>query len=119
MRGALPAGPPPAAPSIARAETLPAGAIVETDRTVDANGVADLANHRLKIGTELARKRVTLRLDGHLVHVVHDGVLAKTLASPIPADQRPRIPGARLTTTELPPPASGPITVQRKVPGEA
>ncbi len=118
MRGALPAGPPPAAPSVARATTLPAGAVVETDRTVDANGVADLANHRLKVGTELARQRVTLRLDGHVVHVVHDGVLAKTLASPIPADQRPRISGARLATTEQPPPAPGPISVQRKVPRE-
>ncbi len=85
MRGASPAGPPPAAPSPAKAGALPGGTVIEVDRAVDANGVADLAGHRLKIGAELARRRVTLRLDGHLVHVIRDGVLAKTLPSPVPA----------------------------------
>src|SRR5580700_315603 len=37
------------------------------------------------LGAELARRRVTLRLDGHLVHVISGGVLAKTLLSPLPA----------------------------------
>jgi hypothetical protein len=46
LPGALPAGPPPAAPSAARAGTLPAGAIIELDRTLDTDGVADLAKHR-------------------------------------------------------------------------
>jgi transposase InsO family protein len=116
MRGALPAGPPPAAPSPARAGTLPAGAVIEVDRTLDVDGVADLARHRLKVGPELARQKVTLRLDGHLIHVVHQGVLAKTLPSPIPADLRTRIRGARIAATQLPPPAAGPISVQRQVP---
>jgi transposase InsO family protein len=116
MRGALPAGPPPAAPSPTGVETLPAGAVIEVDRTLDVDGVADLARHRLKVGPELARQKVTLRLDGHLIHVVHDGVLAKTLPSPVPADQRTRIRGARIAATELPPPAAGPISVQRQVP---
>ena len=61
-------------------------------------------------------KKVTLRLDGHLIHVVHDGVLAKTLPSPIPAEQRAKIRGARIATTQLPAPAPGPISAQRKVP---
>jgi hypothetical protein len=52
----------------------------------------------LKVGPELARQRVTLRLDGHLIHVVHDGILAKTLSSPIPADQRTRIRGAGIAS---------------------
>ncbi|WP_280828264.1 hypothetical protein [Mycobacterium sp. OTB74] len=64
----------------------------------------------------LAGTKVVLRLDGHLVHVVHNGVLAKTLPSPIPADQRTKIRGARVATTQLPPPQPGPISVQRKVP---
>ncbi len=76
MRGASPAGPPPAAPAPARAGALPGGTVIEVDRAVDANGVADLGGHRLKIGAELASRRVTLRLDGHLVHVICYGVLA-------------------------------------------
>ena len=42
----------------------------------------------------LARRRVTLRLDGHLMHVIRDGVLAKTLPSPVPAWTPEGIPGA-------------------------
>jgi hypothetical protein len=57
-----------------------------------------------------------LRLDGHLVHVVHDGVLAKTLPSPIPAEQRGKIRGARVASTQQPAPPTGPMSVQRKVP---
>jgi hypothetical protein len=116
MRGARPAGPPPAAPVTARAGTLPAGAVIEADRSVDHNGTAELATHRLKVGPELAGKKVVLRLDGHLVHVVQDGVLAKTLPSPIPAEQRGKIRGARVASTQQPAPPTGPMSVQRKVP---
>jgi transposase InsO family protein len=116
MRGAIPAGPPPAAPAPARAGALPGGTVIEVDRTVDANGLADLGGHRVKAGPELARRRVTLRLDGHLVHVISDGVLAKTLPSPVPAADRSTLRGARIAAATLPPPAPGPVSVQRKVP---
>jgi transposase InsO family protein len=119
MRGAHPAGPPPAPPSPAGIPSgrLPADAVIEVDRTVDENGVADIGGHRLKIGTELARRRVTLRLDGHLIHVVCDGTLAKTMPSPITADQRTTLRGARIAGAPLPPPA-GPVSVQRRVPND-
>jgi hypothetical protein len=68
--------------SVARAGTLPA-AVIEVDRIVDINGNAELAKHRLRIGGELARRKVVLRLDGHLIHVVYNDVLAKTLPGPI------------------------------------
>jgi hypothetical protein len=116
MRGATPAGPPPAAPSPAKAGALPGGTVIEVDRAVDGNGVADLGGHRLKVGPELARRRVTLRLDGHLVHVISHGVLAKTLPSPVPAADRGTLRGARIAAAPLPPPAPGPVSVQRKVP---
>ena len=116
MRGASPAGPPPAAPAPAKAGALPGGTVIEVDRNVDGNGVADLAGHRVKIGPELARRRVTLRLDGHLIHVISGGVLAKTLPSPIPAADRATLRGARIAAAPLPPPAPGPVSVQRKVP---
>jgi len=116
MRGASPAGPPPAAPAPARAGALPGGTVIEVDRAVDGNGAADLAGHRLKIGADLARHRVTLRLDGHLIHVICDGVLAKTLPSPVPAADRGKLRGARIAAAAPPPPAPGPVSVQRKVP---
>jgi transposase InsO family protein len=116
MRGASPAGPPPAAPAPRNAGALPGGTVIEVDRSVDGSGVADLAGHRLKVGPELARRRVTLRLDGHLVHVVSGGVLAKTLPSPVPAADRGKLLGARIAAAALPPPAPGPVSVQRKVP---
>ena len=44
----------------------------------------------------MARRRVTLRLDGHQAHVISDGVpLARTLPSLIPAD-RGTLLGARI-----------------------
>jgi hypothetical protein len=115
MRGAAPAGPPPALPAPSGSD-LPAGTVIEVDRAVDVNGDADLAGKQVKVGAELARGKVTLRLDGHLPHVIRDGVLAKTLPSPVPASERPRLRGARIASAPLPAPAPGPVSVQRKVP---
>jgi hypothetical protein len=119
MRGAAPAGPPPAAPAPAKDGVLPGGTVIEVDRAVDINGVADLAGHRVKIGPELARRRVTLRMDGHLIHVIGDGVLAKTLPSPVPAADRSKLRGARIATATLPPPAPGPKRAAPRHPVES
>jgi len=115
MRGAAPAGPPPALPAPS-GSVLPAGAVIEVDRAVDVNGDADLAGKQVKVGAELARSRVTLRLDGHLLHVIRDGILAKTLPSPVPDGDRARLRGARIASAPLPATAPGPVSVQRKVP---
>ena len=50
MRGARPAGPPPATASVARAGRLPAATVIEVDRIVDINGNAEVAEHRLRLG---------------------------------------------------------------------
>ena len=76
----------------------------------------DLGGHKVKIGAELARAKVTLRLGGQLIHVITGGALAKTLPSPVPAGDRARLRGARIAGTPLPSPAPGPVSVQRKVP---
>ncbi|MBN9097950.1 MAG: IS481 family transposase [Pseudonocardia sp.] len=115
MRGAAPAGPPPSS-AVARNGRLPAGAVIEIDRAVDRDGSLTLAATRLVLGTQLARTRVTLRLDGHLIHVIHDGVLAKTLPCPVPPEQRHRLRGARLAEQALPPPPAGPVHLERRVP---
>jgi hypothetical protein len=109
MRGATPAGPPPAAPSPAKAGALPGGTVIEVDRNVDTNGVAGLAGHKIKAGPELARRRVTLRLDGDLVHAICDGVPAKTPPSPLPAADCGKLRGARIAAAALPGRAPDPL----------
>jgi len=116
LRGAQPAGPPPATAAPARAGRLPAGAAVELDRSVGGDGLLSLDGQPLNVGTQLARQRVTLRLDGHLIHVIAGGVRSKTLPSPIPPDRTTRLRGAGLATTPLPPPPSGAVRVERRVP---
>ena len=109
--GARPAGPPPARPS----PGLPAaGATVEIDRLVHAQGVVTLAGRQLPIGQPLAGRRVTLRLDPQLVHVIVDGVLWRTIAFALPPTDRARLRGARLAGPP-PVPATTPIRVQRRV----
>ncbi|PIB03468.1 hypothetical protein B1C81_37120 [Streptomyces sp. HG99] len=116
LRGARPAGPPPATAAAQSLTSMPDYTVVEVDRSLDHEGKASLGGNKVKIGPELAKQKVTLRLDGHLLHVVHNGLLAKTLPSPLPADQRHKLHGARLAQTELPPAAPEPIKVERKVP---
>lgn len=115
LRGASPAGAPPAPSVPSQAGRPPAGTIIEVDRFVDAAGYLALAGARTKVGVELARKRVTLRLDGHLVHVIADGVLVKTLPSPLTADQRTQLRGARTASPQTFAAPHGPLSVQRTV----
>ena len=116
MRGASPAGPPPAAPAPPQGRSAARRHRHRGRPERRRQRGRRPGRHRIKIGAELARRRVTLRLDGHLVHVISDGVLAKTLPSPIPAAGRGALRGARIAAAPLPPPAPGPVSVQRKVP---
>ncbi|MEV4450870.1 integrase core domain-containing protein [Streptomyces mirabilis] len=118
MRGAVRAGPPPAARAAGRLGRLEPGTVIEVDRKVDLSGVTSLGSAKVTVGYELAGQRVTLRLNGHLMHVVHDGVLAKTLPAPIDAEQRTGLRGARAVTSELPAPAAGAVHVERMVPAD-
>jgi transposase InsO family protein len=119
-RGARPAGPPPAAPALPRDRgrtRLPAAAVVEVARTADRYGIVQLAGQPLSLGAAVAGQRVTLRLDGHLLGVVADGRLRKTLPAPIPPEQRARLRGAHAASSPPPPPPpAGQVRVQRRVP---
>jgi hypothetical protein len=97
-----------------QAATLTDADVVEVDRTVNASGVIALGNQRLCVGQQLAGRRVILRVEARLVHVLADGFLVRTLPSPIPSEARARLQGVRLATGELPAP-SGPTVVERKV----
>jgi hypothetical protein len=84
--GARPAGQP---------QPQPASSVIELDRTVNASGTISLGGRVLSAGLPLAGQRVTLRLDGPVVHVLASGILARTIRCPIPEPDRERLRGAR------------------------
>jgi hypothetical protein len=104
--GAQPAGPPPLPPA--------AGDVTEVDRTVNASGNVSLGDHVISAGLPLAGQRVTLRLDGPVAHVLAAGVIARTVACPVPPEARPRLRGARPATAEAPR-LPEPLVVARRV----
>ena len=99
----------PARPSPATAlppGPLPADAIVEVQRLVGAGGCVGVGGKQVSAGIHLAGQRVTLRIDAKLIQIITaDGVLARTLPSPLPPAARGRLHGARLAG-----PAPAPVT---------
>jgi hypothetical protein len=87
---------------------------VEVDRVVNAFGLVALSGRYVSVGQALAGRRVTLRLDEDLAHVIDDGVLVRTLPAPVPPSLRRRLHGMRLAGPDRPAPA-GPLRVQRRV----
>ena len=88
--------------------------MTEVDRTVNASGNISLGDHVISAGLPLAGQRVTLRLEGPVAHVLAAGVLARTVACPVPPEARPRLRGARPGTAE-PPRLPEPLVVARRV----
>lgn len=117
LRSPRPAGPEPGTPAASHRATTGAS-VVEIERTVDRDGNVNLGGQRVALAAHLAGQQVTLRLDGHLLHVVAAGKLARTLPSPIPPEAHSRLRGARATSTPLPPPPAPPLRAVRKVPAD-
>ncbi len=120
MRGARQAGPEPDRPALRRANgtaVVRPGEAVEVERTVTKDGVVSLAGATHLIGFAWAGRRVTLRLDGHLMHAVIDNALVGTWPCPLDTEQVGRLQGARPPATPLPPPPlpAGSLRAQRKV----
>ncbi len=59
-------------------------------------------------------QRVTLRLDGPVAHILSGGILARTIACPVPNEARSRLRGARAGTAQ-PPRLPEPVVVTRRV----
>lgn len=108
--GARPAGPAPARPAAA----LTHGGPVEIDRTVNRVGAVAIGGIPLSIGSPLAGRRVTLRLEAHTAHVIADGYLWRSFPFTLPPAKRARLQGVRQPG---PPPQTrrGPVRVQRRV----
>ena len=106
VNGAVAAGPPPLPP--------PAWGVIEIERTVSGSGNISVGNRVITAGLPLAGQRVTLRLDGPLAHILTGGVLARTVACPVPEQARPRLRGARAGTAG-PPGLPEPQVVRRRV----
>ena len=106
---AQPAGPAPAA-----AAALQGAAVVEVDRVVNGCGLLGIGGRQVGVGLLWAGRQVTVRVEPTLLQVVCDGRVVKTLPSPVPADLRHRLPGARVAGL-APEPATGPVAVQRVV----
>jgi hypothetical protein len=104
--GARPAGPPPLPPA--------SGEVIEVERTVNASGNVSLGNHMISVGLPLAGQRITLRLDGPVAHILSGGVLARTVACPLPQEARSRLRSARAGTAQ-PPRLPEPLVVTRRV----
>ncbi|WP_181193216.1 hypothetical protein [Prauserella shujinwangii] len=78
MRGGRRAGPPPARPALRRRNgtpVLPEGRAVEIDRTVTKDGKVNIAGEAHLVGFAWAGRKITLRLDGHLMHAIADNAL--------------------------------------------
>jgi len=104
----------PAGPAPATAAALQGAAVVEVDRVVNGCGLLGIGGRQVGVGLLWAGRKVTVRVTPTLLQVVCDGRVVKTLPSPVPAELRHRLPGARVAG--LPPePATGPVVVQRVV----
>jgi Integrase core domain len=109
--GARPAGPPP---TTTPAHQSPIGDAVEVDRLVNAAGLIGLGGRQFSVGQPHSGQHVTVRLNAELAHVLVDGVLVKTMPSPVPASRLHRLQGARAAISPLQA-SDGPTLVQRRV----
>ncbi len=71
------------------------GGAIELERTVNAGGTVGIGSLQPSVGIALAGRRVTLRLEGQVMHVIADGQLLRSLPCPIPPERRIRLRGAR------------------------
>ncbi|MER6590889.1 IS481 family transposase [Micromonospora purpureochromogenes] len=108
--GGRPAGPPPVT-----AGQLKPGAPVEVDRLVNAIGLVSLAGRQHPIGYHLAGRRVTIRLDHGVLHLLDaDRTLLRSLPNPLTPQEQARIRDAR-PAGPPPTPAPEPQRVERRV----
>lgn len=67
------------APALLAAGPLAAQLPIEVDRTAQRRRVVSVAGRSIPIEFQHADRRVSLRLDGPLLHLVVDGILTRTM----------------------------------------
>jgi transposase InsO family protein len=112
--GGRPAGPPPIPSFINTGPGLGYVGAVEVERLVNAVGCISVAGRSVPIGTPLAGRRVTLRLDGTLLQVIDDRILLRSLPFPLTSAQLAGIRGSR-PAGPAPRPAAELLRVERRV----
>lgn len=117
MRGARTGQPAPALPAVDPNPSTGAVVAIEVDRTATRDGLVTLLGHHLALGPDTAGTRVTLRIEGGLIHAIAGNHVIKTLPNPLNSNDNGRLTRVRRATTQLPPPPpSGPQRVHRRVP---
>jgi hypothetical protein len=77
-------------------------------RKVHRDGNVNFNGEKYQVGADYIGTAVTLRLDGHRMHVIADGALAGTWPCPVTAERAARMNGARAASGPLPPPPRPP-----------
>ncbi|OZE97239.1 transposase [Rhodococcus sp. 15-1154-1] len=117
MRGARAGQPAPALPAFDPGARSGTAAPIEVDRTATRDGLVTLLGHQLALGPDTAGTRVTLRIEGGLIHAIAGNHVIKTTPNPLGSSDNRRLTRVRRATTPLPPPPpSGPQRVHRRVP---
>jgi Integrase core domain len=116
--GGRPAGPPPIPSFINTGPGLGYRGAIEVERLVNAVGCISVTARSVPIGTPLAGRRVTLRLDGTLLQVIDNdgdaGTLLRSLPFPLTAAQLARTRGSR-PAGPAPRPTAERLRVERRV----
>lgn len=123
--GARPAGSPPGP------RAAPATGPVDIHRTVNATGCVSVAGHSVNVGGQHAGRRIILRIDGDLAHVLVDGAITRTVTLTLSTAQRHRLRNAQIAgpppaadhrperTSDGSPPAASPRSSARKSPSDS
>jgi hypothetical protein len=87
---------------------------VDIHRTVNAVGCVSVAGHQITVGGRHAGRRINLRIDGDLAHVLVDGTITRTVPLTLTPAQRHRLRNAQIAG---PPPVldGRPERTQRRV----
>ncbi|MFG1755237.1 IS481 family transposase [Streptosporangium sandarakinum] len=91
-----------------------AGGAVEVERTVNASGVVSLGGRSCPVGSPFAGRRLTVRLEGAVLHLSDGSTLLRSLPNPLTDAETARLRDAR-PAGPAPRPATEPIRVQRRV----
>lgn len=117
MRGARTGQPAPALPAVDPNPSTGAVVAIEVDRTATRDGLVTLRGHHLALGSDTAGTRVTVRIEGGLIHAIVGDHVIKNLPNSLSSNDNGRLTRVRRATTPLaPPPPSGPQRVHRRVP---